>query len=253
MQHWRATLLATASIAALSTMASAADLPARVPVAPPVKAIPVAPAWNWAGFYIGINAGVAWNHARFTDVGDPTCCGWTQNALNTTFWSPNKAGFAAGGQAGFNLQTGSFVYGVEVDANWVDGRTTATVPTVFFPTTLTATTKLEWMASARARAGFLVLPNTLLYATGGAAFAHFKDSWSTTGPAATFSSSKTRVGWVAGGGIEHMFARNWTARIEAFYADFGSWTVVGQTGFGNYSSRFAHEVVTARGALNFKW
>ena len=64
---------------------------------------------------------------------------------------------------------------------------------------------------------------------------------------------KNRSGWTAGGGIEHMFARNWTAKIEALYADFGKWDGF-LTGFGGtYRTQFEHQVITVRGGLNYKW
>ena len=64
----------------------------------PVKAPPpavVAP--SWAGFYIGVNAGAAWNRAEFTDFGGPTPLAFPRG---TTYWSPNEAGFTGGGQIG---------------------------------------------------------------------------------------------------------------------------------------------------------
>ena len=44
-------------------------------------------------------------------------------------------------------------------------------------------------------------------------------SFTATAPRASFgardfSNDETRTGWVAGGGIEYMFNRNWTAKIE---------------------------------------
>src|SRR5204863_3520981 len=41
------------------------------------------------------------------------------------------------------------------------------------------------------------------------------------GPA-TESFNKTLTTWTAGGGIEAMFARNWLARVDYRFADFGS-------------------------------
>jgi opacity protein-like surface antigen len=71
-----------------------------------------------------------------------------------------------------------------------------------------------------------------------------------------FSNDETRTGWVAGGGIEYMFNRNWTAKVEGLYADFGSTdlTVINPGGqSGPYTSRFQHTVATVRAGLNWKW
>lgn len=251
MGAMRRYLLATVSAAALSTSAMAADIPARVPVkAPP----PVVVAPSWAGFYIGINAGVAWNHAAFAEVGDNAGNNFMAVVVGQDFWKPHKAGFTGGGQIGYNFQSGNVVYGLEADFNGVSNKSSAIIN---FPITLApvnASTQLTWMATARGRLGVTLSP-TLLYVTGGLAVAHFKDSLGfVTNPTPQFSSNKTRAGWTVGGGIEHMFARNWTAKIEALYADFGDWTVSGPPGnVGAYRSRFEHQVVSVRGGLNYKW
>lgn len=245
-------LLATVSVAAFSAGALAADLPARVPVK--AAPAPVVAPWSWAGFYIGVHAGVVWNHAAFADLGDDG--GTFNRAPPGDFWKPHKAGFAGGGQIGYNFQSGNIVYGVEADFSGVSNKSSAVIspPATFTP--VNATTQLTWMATVRGRLGVTLSP-TLLYVTGGLAVAHFKDAWGgafLTSP--EYISNKTRAGWTAGGGIEHMFARNWTAKIEALYADFGDWTTVnvqfpGIT--GPYRSRFEHQVVTVRGGLNYKW
>jgi len=256
MGTFRRYLLATVSAAAFSTGALAADLPARVPVKAPA---PVVVAWNWTGFYIGINAGVAWHHAEFTDLGDQTGFGYGF-LPGTKYWSPTSTGFTGGGQIGYNIQSGNIVYGLEADVNWADAKKSATLTTIaggaaVFSSALNVSTKLEWMATVRGRLGVTVSSPTLLYVTGGWAIAGFQDQFdvpSNTDPAV--NSKRTRSGWTVGGGIEHMFARNWTAKIEALFADFGSSTVNGPTvGSSVYRSRFEHEVVTVRGGLNWKW
>src|SRR5262249_45357475 len=75
---------------------------------------------------------------------------------------------------------------------------------------------------------------TLYYAKAGAAWAH--ESFSVTcnfGPVSgcinptnqrfdQFSVSDTRLGWTVGYGIEFALARNWSAKGEVDYADFGN-------------------------------
>ena len=93
--------------------------------------------------------------------------------------------------------------------------------------------KGTWDASLRARAGYLINPMILAYATGGAAFQHVEAI--ATCPADTtvcnpavgtqsFSNSTNRTGWTVGGGLEAMFMRNWLARIEYRYSDLGSFS-----------------------------
>jgi outer membrane immunogenic protein len=247
MGGMRRYLLATVSAVALSTGAMAADIPARVPVkAPP----PVVVAPSWAGFYIGVNAGAAWNRADFTTLGGSTAFAFPRG---TTYWSPNEAGFTGGGQVGYNFQSGSFVYGVEADFNYVDNKASVTQPSAnFIVPSITSTTKLEWMGTVRGRVGVAFAP-TLFYITGGWAFAHFKDTVTAPGVDVPANVSKTRSGWTVGGGVEHMFARNWTAKIEALYADVGKWDGLLTVGGDTYRTQFEHQVLTVRGGLNYKW
>jgi outer membrane immunogenic protein len=246
MGGMRRYLLATVSAAALSTTAMAADIPARVPVkAPP----PVVVAPSWAGFYIGVNAGVVWNNAEFTTFGGPTPLGFP---IGTKYWEPNKAGFTGGGQIGYNLQSGNFVYGVEADFNYVSNKASVTHVTAFIVPSLTSTTKLDWMGTVRGRLGVALSP-TLIYVTGGWAFAHFEDTVTAPGITTPANVSKTYSGWTAGGGIEHMFARNWTAKIEALFADFGKSNGFATGLGGTYRTQFEHQVLTVRGGLNYKW
>jgi outer membrane immunogenic protein len=253
MGGMRCYLLATVSAVALSTTAMAADIPARMPVkAPP----PVVVAQSWAGFYIGVHAGAAWNHAAFSTAGDDG--GFVERSpIGVEFWKPHRAGFAGGGQIGYNFQSGSVVYGLEADFSGVANKYSTTIVTPPpFSNPVNVSTQLNWMATVRGRLGVTWSP-TLLYITGGLAVAHFKDSWGHVAiPAPEYVSNKTRTGWTVGAGVEHMFARNWTAKIEALYADFGDWTtpnVFGAGIVGAYKSRFEHQVVTVRGGLNYKW
>ena len=50
------------TVALSAASASAADMAARYTKAPPV----VAPVYNWTGFYVGLNAGGAWNESNVT-------------------------------------------------------------------------------------------------------------------------------------------------------------------------------------------
>src|SRR5262245_970733 len=163
-------LLGTVSCLALASAAVAADMPVK---APRIAAIP-----TWAGSYIGVNAGVAWHRWSFNDVDDQLFILPTQQNSNNVFWRDDRAAFTAGGQVGYNWQSGNVVYGLEADLNWVNGKSSFSFPD---PTnlseTITASTKLEWLATIRGRLGITISPPTLLYATGGVAFAGVKDTY----------------------------------------------------------------------------
>ena len=46
---------------------------------------------------------------------------------------------------------------------------------------------------------------------------------------AAFSEKQTRVGWVAGAGLEKKFTKEWSAKLEYLYIDFGRKTYFGGT------------------------
>jgi outer membrane immunogenic protein len=253
MKLLRCYLLATASSIALMGTATAADLPVKAQPAPPVAPV----LWSWAGPYMGLNLGAAWNHAAFSDDIGPSGTRLVfPAAMADPFWSPTTAGFTIGGQAGYNWQTGNVVYGVEGDLNWVDSRASAIISANTIHEA--ASTKLDWMSSLRGRVGW-AFSQVLVYGTGGVAFAHFSDAWGyAPGGGHDFTTNDVRVGWTAGGGLEYMITSHWTVRIEGLYADYGSkdLTVVNPTSSGlsgSYSSTFRHTVSTARAALNWKW
>jgi outer membrane immunogenic protein len=245
-------LLATVSSLALFgavQMAAAADLPARAPVKAPVA---VAAPFNWTGFYIGVHGGGAWLDHKQTTFQSNSACAAPFNT--TSVCELDRFGGAFGGLAGYNFQSGRVVYGLEVDGSWLGVKTSASYPDIvaLSGTTVTLTGNVDWLATVRGRIGLTMSP-TLLYVTGGAAFGGVKSSWLTDAPGEGVTVDKTKVGWVVGGGIEHAFAAQWTARVEALFHDLGkvsgSFASAGQT----YSTTFHHRVTTVRGALALRW
>jgi outer membrane immunogenic protein len=229
-------LLTSVSVLALTFAAAAADLPVRrAPVV--YKAPAAAPVWTWAGFYIGINGGGIWQRAK-AHVSDPPG--------NTGDATVNSSGGTFGGQAGFNWQYQQYVYGIEVDGNWADASGSANIvasPTFAF------SSKLSSLATVRGRVG-IAMSSTMIYATGGFAAGHVNNQVPVL--FGGYFNNKTRTGWTAGGGIEHMFAEHWSAKAEALYVDLGTSTVQGVFGNG-YVGRFTNTAVVGRIGLNYKW
>src|SRR5262245_22662436 len=83
VMKYKGFLLATASGGALAPAANAADLPAKAPAfAPP-------PPILWTGWYVGINAGAAWQQVSAT------------NSEYSTSITDNRTTFIGGGQLGY--------------------------------------------------------------------------------------------------------------------------------------------------------
>ncbi len=185
----RTLLLAGAALVSLMTAASAADLAAR----PYTKAPPLSPAINWSGFYIGAMGGYA-------------------------FDSSDGGGFG-GGTIGYNWQfPGSqFVFGIEVDAAGASIKDSAAA--VFGNVLFTAEDKINALGSVTGRVG-IAANAALFYAKGGYAWANNKLSVSALG--ATDSDSHVHSGYTIGGGIEYMFAPNWSAKAEYMFTHLDS-------------------------------
>ena len=63
---------------------------------------------------------------------------------------------------------------------------------------------LDYIGTVRGRAGRLSTPTLLVYGTAGFAY----------GGVSAWSQTNIRSGWTAGGGLEWMFAPNWSAKVE---------------------------------------
>jgi outer membrane immunogenic protein len=173
--------------------AAAADLS----VAPLYKAPPpaMAPAYNWSGFYLGVNGGGGWGHSN-----------WDTSATRI-----NTSGGMVGGTAGYNWQIGSAVLGVEGDIDWANLKGTNT--STLCP--LGCSTSDTWLSTVRGRAGY-AFGGVLPYVTGGLAVGDIRAA--TPGFA---GASNTSAGWTAGGGIEFALPGNWSAKAEYLYVDLG--------------------------------
>ena len=173
--------------------ATAADLS----VAPLYKAPPpaMAPAYNWSGFYLGINGGGGWGHSNWDTSSDRI----------------GLSGGLVGGTAGYNWQIGNAVLGLEGDIDWANLKGTNT--STLCP--LGCSTSDTWLSTVRGRAGY-AFGGVLPYLTGGLAVGDIRAA--TPGFA---GASNTSAGWTAGGGIEVGLTGNWSAKAEYLYVDLG--------------------------------
>jgi outer membrane immunogenic protein len=233
---WKLAVACAFTVTAVPALA--ADLPAPAPV---YKAAPVvAPSYSWTGFYLGLNAGYSWGDRDMQFFnGDPAfyALALAGGEIPATL-APNPQGFVGGGQAGYNMQSGFVVYGIETDIQYANVKGTAVAATSILPfpnISTAAQEKLDWLGTLRGRLG-VSNSGFLLYATGGLAYGHASASSSTvvTGPPGNSCAnnlycsagavSTTRAGWTAGLGAEYAFARPWTVKLEYLYYDLGSAT-----------------------------
>jgi len=232
---------ATSSLAlmAISSVAVAADLPLKG-AASRMMSIPVA---SWSGAYFGGHVGVGkytTNMSFFTESG---VCGDTIG----TNCTEAASGLLGGFQAGYNFQHGHYVYGVEADWAWTDLNKQTVDASGYF-----TKAEMSWVATFRGRMG-LAVDDTLVYVTGGLALAEIKSGWG-GGGYQNNDGSRTRAGWVAGVGAEHMFNNRFSVKGEVLYHDFGQETLSHFEPFnsGTYTTRYDHTLVTAKIGLNYK-
>jgi outer membrane immunogenic protein len=201
----RQILLASVGAIAIAGSAFAADLPYRGP--PPVY-LPPPPIFTWSGLYMGGQIGYAWGS-------DPIVVASVFGGPNA-FFNDKPQGVIGGAHLGYNLQFAQWVVGLEgtVDGTSVSGTRTSV-------TGVTMSTRTNVQGSIRGRLG-VAFDRVLIYGTGGAAFAGFKDDYAIAFPLfLRESDSKTRTGWTVGGGLEYAVTNNWSIRAEYRYSDFG--------------------------------
>lgn len=185
----------TALVGVIPAAYAADAIATEEPPAPaPVAELPVA---SWAGPYAGINLGYGFSgRTRLPDA---------DSKVNTD-------GFVGGAFAGYNWQQENFVYGVEGDLGYNGEKGTNKVDGY------RSRGGLE--GSLRARLGYAVSPDILLYGTAGGAGKDLK----VTDLATDDSQSKGMFGWTAGVGTDIKFTDNVFGRVEYRYTDFGSKT-----------------------------
>jgi len=211
----------------LSAAASfAADVPAS-PSPPLYRPTPVLTIAEWTGLYFGINAGYGWARDTSTIAFTGTNLGGftTQFGLGATELSgaqvsgaANLRGGIAGGQIGFNWQSGAIVFGGEVDAQWSGQRNTFAV-NCNLACTASESARIKSITTARARIGY-AFDAVMAYVTGGAAFVSAVDNLTMTigGVTASFPALSTTVlGWTAGVGVEVNLWSHWSAKVEYLY------------------------------------
>ncbi|MBR0826368.1 porin family protein [Bradyrhizobium manausense] len=249
-------------------LGSAAVLP--VVLASPALAAPPAPVpYTWTGFYVGLNAGGAWGRFGNSTTVDCNVPGFTPPGTfsylcNTGFpgdgdlvaaagtGSFNASGFTGGWQAGYNWQVSNVVAGLEGDLGVFRLQGSRQVSGVLdqswkgTPFTVTNSASTDWLFTFRGRLGVTVVPNLLVYGTGGLAVTRV-DTTTTyidtntfflpfSGAAGSWNGSAIKVGYTVGVGAEYALANNWSVKAEWLYLNFGSITASGRIadlgGFG---------------------
>jgi outer membrane immunogenic protein len=259
--------LGTIALVALVAPASAADLASRVYNKAPAPVL--SPAYNWSGFYAGINLGGTFGNREGIDSVGQAGPNIANIAGGARLGSVDlkREGFIGGGQFGFNYKVASpWVVGLEADIAFTDideRRNFVTVPLTGIGTQdNTFQTKMDYFGTVRGRVGY-AWDRTLVYATGGLAYARIDNNATFFGPAGQVQfiggQRDTKTGYAVGAGIEHAWLSNWTVRAEYLFYDLGDNTVginvVSGSGGGGtgYNTTFHNDGHIVRAGLNYKF
>jgi opacity protein-like surface antigen len=188
-------------------------------------------AYNWTGPYLGAYVGTQW--------GDQS---WSFNNGAGPTASTDFAGTIVGGQAGYNIQIGRTVLGIEGEyggSNARGGEGGASCPNVpvIAATTFpfyTCEAEVNRLAALTGRLGY-TWGRALFYAKGGVAAGEVAAAKvpSTPSPtafgvpvvpvplAAAVSESNWQVGWTAGVGMEFALTDRWSAKAEYSHYELG--------------------------------
>jgi len=195
---------------------------------------------DWTGFYVGVYGGVVDpddaddERLRFdrdlngvfaetvttttgADAFSPGFCGGTPLGNNAgAGCSGDETGVEGGVRAGYDWRLGGLVVGAVAEIGGADVEDSVTG----FSTTPAAyefRRELQSLAAIRARVGFALGENLLLYGTGGYARGQVDNSFRTTNGANSFTArmdEEDADGWQAGAGFEYRLAPGLTFVTE---------------------------------------
>ena len=192
-------------------------------------------AYDWSGFYAGINGGGAtgnldWNEDGFGDEG-----------------SHNASGGTVGGQIGYRWQMSSVVFGLEAQGNWADFSGS----NVSLQTGLQNQTKIDGFGLFTGPIG-CAWDRALLYVKGGAAVTDNKcNVFTAPGGGLVDNANETRRGASVGVDFEYAIVPSWSLGFEYDHLFMGNNDVVSNAGFIADHIKEDVDLFTAR--VNYKF
>jgi outer membrane immunogenic protein len=211
---------------AFVTPALAADVIYEEPPAP-APVVEVAQ-YNWSGFYVGAQAGVAFNRDSGAFSSDSTFTGGNEDG---------ETGFIGGGHVGYDYQfANNFVLGAVADLNYIDASSNASFDLASAAPDGTSTfgvdSDINYVGTVRAKAGY-AMDRFMVYATGGLAYADIDDKRRGDGTfvapvaaggasyAVSSSTDSDDVGYAVGAGFDVLATQNVSFGLEYLYTDLG--------------------------------
>jgi opacity protein-like surface antigen len=198
------------------------------------------PASAWEGPYVGVNIGSNFGSTGVTQTSLRVGTDLSVSPDSPLNSSLSPEGLTGGLGIGYDWQIGPFVFGSAADADFghIDASGTTSGVTQHSGGAVfesTRQTDLEWLATLRGRAGYLVTPDALVYATGGLAIGGTSSSASLNSgaspgfPGGSFSGSRSVVqpGWALGAGAQYAVISGWLLGAEYLHYHLEGTTVDG--------------------------
>ena len=189
------------------TALRAAPMPTKAPV---LAAVPM----NWTGFYIGGHLGGGWSNDGWTDPFPTAPSGLGRIDIAGFGDTIHATGPLAGGQIGYNLQSGQWVFGIQADASASGIRGENTCFSGLGG--INCERYINALGTLTSRAGY-AWDRSLAYVKGGAAWTNTTYGLNANTQLVTLGTGTTSVtvwGWTAGGGVEYALTDAWTALLE---------------------------------------
>ncbi len=214
----------------------------------------VAPPAVWTGFYAGVNGGGSFGDSENLRI---TGLRGTEADIGQFY----RDGGFGGGQIGYNWSGfggNQVVFGIETD---IQG---SSIGSSFNRNDLqyggraadfNASQNIDYFGTVRGRLGY-GFGSAMIYATGGFAYANVdtKVSLNVGNGSITNSmnSNQLETGWVVGGGLEYLFAPNWSAKVEYQYIDLSNCSVGTTASDGHVDHMpFDNTFNTVRAGINY--
>lgn len=174
---------------------------------------------DWTGAYVGIHGG--FGKSDISGVYDSPDA--RRNDLfvddGQGYFEMAPKDFVGGAQLGYNWQVGHVVFGGEADlsqADWYQELRYASDDDLL-------SVEMDWMATARARAGYS-FDNLLVYATGGLAWTNMRftgnDDYRRTSRRETGIVDFDKTGLALGGGTEYAINDHFSVKADALLISF---------------------------------